>query len=60
MFYPHIPLYAMKRNTELRREIAREAPFAREPTDGERYDKNGDIRPVPPGVPNAPEEERHD
>jgi len=50
----------MKRDTELRRELAREAPFAREPGDGESYDKNGNIRPVPPGVPNAPEEARHD
>ena len=28
----------------------------REPRDGESYDKNGRIRPVPPGVPNTPEE----
>ena len=49
-----------RRNTELQREIARTAPFAREPTDGESYDKNGNIRPVPPGVPNVPEEARHD
>lgn len=28
----------------------------RTPTDGESYDKNGDIRPVPPHVPNVPEE----
>ena len=55
MFYPHIPV-GMERDTELRREIAREAPFAREPADGESYDKNGNIRPVPPGVPNVPEE----
>lgn len=28
-----------------------------EPTDGESYDKNGNIRPVPPGVENTPEED---
>ena len=29
----------------------------KEPTDGESYDKNGNIRPVPPGVDNTPEED---
>lgn len=29
----------------------------REPDDGESYDQNGNIRPVPPHVPNHPEEE---
>lgn len=28
----------------------------RTPTDGESYDKAGNIRPVPPHVPNTPEE----
>jgi hypothetical protein len=27
----------------------------RTPTDGESYDKTGNIRPVPPHVPNTPE-----
>jgi len=27
----------------------------REPRDGESYDKHGNIRPVPPHVPNSPE-----
>jgi hypothetical protein len=29
----------------------------RKPRDGESYDQNGTIRPVPPCVPNKPEEE---
>ena len=29
----------------------------RDPRDGESYDKNGHIRPVPPGVPNSPDVE---
>ena len=32
------------------------AAVYREPTDGESYDQNGNIRPVPPGVPNYPED----
>ena len=28
----------------------------REPKDGESYDKNGNLRPVPPGVSNTPDE----
>jgi hypothetical protein len=43
------------RSNTLSDEIAREAPFAREPADGESYDMNGNIRPVPPGVPNTPD-----
>ena len=45
------------RSNTLHEEIAREAPFAREPRDGESYDTNGNIRPVPPGVPNTPDED---
>lgn len=57
--------------TRLESEIARIAPYAaadergryqgevaadaEKPTDGESYDKAGNIRPVPPGVENTPE-----
>lgn len=33
-----------------------ESDTEREPKDGESYDKCGNIRPVPPGVPNTPDE----
>jgi len=48
----------MSRTTDDATDDATEAKYRRrEPTDGESVDKNGRIRPVPPGVPNTPDTE---